>query len=62
MNEIHSVHIFNVYSMVVYRFGRNGSRLDATAGMSYDNSYNGHNDHPFQKDLKMSCKYLDIYK
>ena len=59
MNEMNFVHIFNVYSTVAYRFGRNGSRLDSTAVMAYDNGCNGHNNHPFQKDLMMSCKYLD---
>ena len=48
--------------MVGYRFGRNGSRLDATSVIAYDNGYNGHDDHPLQKDTKMSCKYLDIYE
>ena len=27
MNKMHSVHTFDVYSTVVYRFGRNGSTL-----------------------------------
>ena len=51
-----------IYSTVRYRFGRNSSRLDVTSDIAYDNGYNGHNNHPFQKDLKMPCKYLDIYK
>ena len=62
MNEMHFVHIFNVYSTVVYRFGRNGSRLDVTSVIAYNNGYNGHNYNPFQKDITISCKYLDIYK
>ena len=62
MNGMHFVHISNVYSTVYYRFGPNGSSLDATADIAYDNGYNGNNYHPFQNDLKMSCKYLDIYK
>ena len=53
MNEMHFVNIFNVYTTVVYSSCRNGSRLDATAVIAYDNGYNGHNNHPFQKDLKM---------
>ena len=61
MNEMHFVHI-NVYSTVVYRFGHNGSRLDVRAVIAYNNGCNGHNDHPFQKDLTIPCKYLDIYK
>ena len=60
--QMHFLHTFNVYSTFGYRFGRNGSRLDATADIAYDNGYNGHNDHSFQKGLKMSLKYLDIYK
>ena len=62
INEMNFVYIFNVYSTVVYRFGRNSYRFDTTAVISYNNSYNRHNSHPFQKDLTMSCKYLDIYK
>ena len=42
MNKIHFVHIFNVYATVFNRFGRNGSRLDATAVIAYANGYNGH--------------------
>ena len=38
MNKMHSVHIFNVYSTVGYRFGRNSSRLDTTAVIAYDSS------------------------
>ena len=48
--------------MAVYRFGHNSSRLDTKSVIAYDNVYNGHNDHPFQKDIMMSCNYLDIYK
>ena len=62
MNKINFVHIFNLYSTAVYRFGRNDYRLDITAVIAYNNSYNRHNGRPFQKDLTMSCKYLDIYK
>ena len=62
MKEMHFVHIFNIYSMVIYRFGRNGSRLDVTDVIAYNNGYNGNNNHPFQKDLTISFKYLDIYK
>ena len=62
MNKIQSVHIFNVYSTVVYRFGCNGSCLDATTVIAYDNGYSEKNDHNFQKDPKTLCKYLDIYK
>ena len=39
------------YSTVVYRFGRKGYRLDATAEISYDNGYNGHTNHPFKMIL-----------
>ena len=62
MNEMNFVHMFNVYSTVVCRFARSGSHLDATDVIAYDNGYNEHNDNPLQKDLKMSYKYLDIYK
>ena len=53
---------FNVYSTVVYHFGHNGYHLDATTVIAYDNCYNGHNGHYFLKGLKISFKYLDIYK
>ena len=49
--QMYFVNIFNIYSTVGYHFGRNGSHLDATAVMAYDNGYNEHNDHCFQKDL-----------
>ena len=51
MNDMNSVYIFNVYATVVYRFGRNGYRLDTTAVIAYNDSYKRHNGNPFQKDL-----------
>ena len=47
-----------IYSTVGYRFGRNGSRLDATVDIAYGNGYNGHKDHPFKRIIK--C-HVNIY-
>ena len=52
MNEMNFVHIFDVYSTVVYRFGRNGSRLDVTAVISYNNGCNGESSHPIKRILR----------
>ena len=46
-----------IYSTAGYRFGRNGSRLDATADIEYDNGYNWHNYHPLK--IILIC-YINI--
>ena len=51
MNEMHFVHMFNVYSTVVYRLAALVPRLDVTAIISYNNGYDGQNSHTIKRVL-----------
>ena len=55
---MHFVHIFDVYSTVIYRLDALVPRLDVTAVISYNNGYNG------QKSIlqKGSYNIIKIFK
>ena len=41
MNEMHFVHMFDIYSTVAYRLAALVPRLDITAVISHNNGYDG---------------------
>ena len=56
MKKIHFVHMFDVYSTVVYRLAALAPRLDVTAVISYNNGYDGQNSHPVTRVLLYHVK------
>ena len=52
MNKMHFVHMFDVYSTVIYRLDALVPRLDVTAVISYNNGYDGQKMHPIKRVLR----------
>ena len=51
MNEMHFVHMFDIYSTVIYRLAALVQRLDVMAVISYNKGYDGQNSHPIKRVL-----------
>ena len=51
MNKMHFVHIFDVYSTVIYRLSVLVPRLDVTVVISYNNGYDEKNSNPIKRFL-----------
>ena len=57
MKELHSVHMLDIHSTVVYRLDTLVPRLDITAVISCNNSYDGQNSHPIKRILRYHVNF-----